>query len=163
MCGGHVNESSGEQTRLLSQKHLSFYSRYKGTFGEETPRKNPQEDSHNNSPNDEVDSLSLVTEDDATCCAEDGCLHYASTFGLILCAYIVGVSVPGVAVVWSIVGSSMALIIGFVIPCACYLKIRTHKKLNPRSFSAWLLLIFSIAASVICTAQTLARINAGES
>jgi len=160
--GGHLYESPGETTRLLAKKQMSFYSRYKVTFEEHHPRKNPQEGSHNSSPNSNADSLSLENEDDANLRTGDRFLHYLSTFGLILCAYAVGVSVPGVAVVWSIVGSSMALMIGFVIPCACYLKIRTHKKLNPRSFSAWLLLLFSITASVICTAQTLARIKAGE-
>lgn len=148
---------AGEKMKLLAKKQKSFYSRYKATYeDDDSPRKkrkNPQEDSNGNLP---------AEEQDEECCPNDSFQHSASTLGLILLAYAVGISVPGVAVVWSVVGSSMALFIGFTIPSACYLKIRSRKRLNPRSLSAWLLLIFSLVASIVCTSQTLSRIHAGE-
>eukprot|EP00551_Chaetoceros_affinis_P009150 CAMPEP_0203681346 /NCGR_PEP_ID=MMETSP0090-20130426/42457_1 /ASSEMBLY_ACC=CAM_ASM_001088 /TAXON_ID=426623 /ORGANISM="Chaetoceros affinis, Strain CCMP159" /LENGTH=749 /DNA_ID=CAMNT_0050549797 /DNA_START=8 /DNA_END=2254 /DNA_ORIENTATION=- len=67
----------------------------------------------------------------------DAVVHLMSTMFLVTGGYIFAVAVPGVGIVWSICGSSMALIIGFFIPSACYLKIRSRKQLNPRSLGAW--------------------------
>jgi amino acid permease len=150
-----IDRDAGENMKLLAKKHKSFYSRYKATYeDDESPRKRRKNLLLENSRTEE--------EQDQQCCPDDSFLHSASTLGLILLAYAVGISVPGVAVVWSVVGSSMALVIGFTIPTACYLRIRNRKRLNPRSLSAWVLLIFSIIASFVCTAQTLNRIHAGE-
>ena len=82
-------------------------------------------------------------------------LHFGSTFAIVGACYVAAICVPGVAFVWSIVGSSCAMMIGFIIPTACYLKIRTHKKMNPRALTAWILLIVSIIAAFICTRQAL--------
>ena len=151
----HNDRDAGEKINLLTKKHKSFYSRYKATYeDDESPRKR-----RNNIP---IENSRTKDEQGQQCCPDDSFLHNTSTVGLILLAYAVGISVPGVAVVWSVVGSSMALVIGFTIPTACYLKIRRRKRLNPRSLSAWVLLIFSIIASFVCTAQTLNRIQAGE-
>ena len=150
---GNIDTDAGERMKFLATKQKSFYSRYKATYeDEDSPRRkrNPQENSHSN--------LS-VDYQGQECCPGDSFQHNTSTLGLLLLAYTVGISVPGVAVVWSVVGSSMALFIGFTIPTACYLKIRNRKRLNPRSLSAWLLLIFSIVASFVCTYQTLNRIH----
>jgi hypothetical protein len=78
-------------------------------------------------------------------------VHIVSTLCILAVGYFCAVAVPGVGLVWSICGSSMSLIIGFFIPAACYLKIRSRKKLNPRSLGAWSMVIFSIIASVVCT------------
>jgi len=86
-------------------------------------------------------------------------IHVLSTLILLICGYIGAVAVPGVGVLWSICGSSMALIIGFFIPSACYLKIRSRKRLNPRSLGAWCLLLFSVVASIICTAHALTSLS----
>ena len=82
-------------------------------------------------------------------------VHVFSTLGILVSCYILAVGVPGVGVVWSIAGSSMAIVIGFIIPSSCYLKIRSKKSVNPRSVGASLLLVFSIASSVVCTVRTL--------
>ena len=153
--GSMIDRDAGEKMNLLTKKHKSFYSRYKATYeDDESPRKR-----RNNLP---IESSRTNDEQGQQCCPDDSFLHNTSTLGLILLAYAVGISVPGVSVVWSVVGSSMALVIGFTIPTACYLKIRRRKRLNPRSLSAWVLLIFSIIASFVCTSQTLNRIQAGE-
>jgi hypothetical protein len=78
-------------------------------------------------------------------------VHVLSTLFLLIGGYIFAVAAPGVGVIWSICGSSMSLIIGFFIPAACYLKIRSRKRLNPRSLGAWCLAIFAVLASIICT------------
>jgi hypothetical protein len=82
-------------------------------------------------------------------------IHVGSTMMIISMAFFVAVSVPGVAVVWSVLGSSLGMIIGFIIPSACYLKIRGKKGIYRRTnFAAMVLLIFSITIAVICTGQT---------
>ncbi len=83
-------------------------------------------------------------------------IHVLSTLCIIAFGYACAVAVPGVGLVWSICGSSMSLIIGFFIPAACYLKIRSRKRLNPRSLAAWAMLIFSILACVVCTTHVVA-------
>jgi amino acid permease len=58
-------------------------------------------------------------------------VHILSTIMLVGVAYVAAVAVPGAATVWSICGSSMVMLISFIIPAACYLKIRWRKPVNP--------------------------------
>jgi hypothetical protein len=81
--------------------------------------------------------------------------HFGSTVAVVGFCYIAAISVPGVGFVWSLIGSSMAILIAFVVPAACYLKIRVHKRMNPRSILAWALLLISCVAAPICTQQAL--------
>lgn len=85
-------------------------------------------------------------------------IHFLSTCGIVVGCYIAAVLVPGVAIVWSICGSTVTFLIGFVIPTSCYLKIRSRKKKNPRSIAAWMLLVFFTVAMVVCTNQTLSNL-----
>lgn len=86
-------------------------------------------------------------------------VHIGSTALIVGICYIFGIAVPGVAVVWSICGSSMAIIISFFVPSACYLKLRGKKGVNPRTVGAACLLVFSSVACVLCTAQTIWRMQ----
>jgi len=86
-------------------------------------------------------------------------LHTLSTLCLLTFGYIGAVAVPGVGIVWSVCGSSMSLIIGFFIPAVCYLKIRSKKRMNPRSVGAWSMAIFSVLASIICTSYIISEIR----
>uniref|UniRef100_A0A7S4AYE5 Amino acid transporter transmembrane domain-containing protein n=1 Tax=Pseudo-nitzschia australis TaxID=44445 RepID=A0A7S4AYE5_9STRA len=90
-------------------------------------------------------------------------IHYASTFFIFASCYMVAIRVPGVAVVWAILGCSMGYFISFVFPCACYLKIQ---KLYPAhasdskvwSWFAWTLLVMAVASMVACTAEVIKRL-----
>jgi len=86
-------------------------------------------------------------------------LHTLSTLCLLTFGYVGAVAVPGVGIVWSVCGSSMSLIIGFFIPAVCYLKIRSRKRMNPRSVGAWSMAIFSVFASIICTSHVVSEIK----
>jgi amino acid permease len=86
-------------------------------------------------------------------------VHIGTTVFIVGVSYIGAIAVPGVAVVWSICGSSMAILIAFFIPSACYLKIRYDKGVNPRSVAAGCLLVFSAVACVLCTGQTIWRMQ----
>jgi amino acid permease len=85
-------------------------------------------------------------------------VHVSSTAALLVLAYVAAATVPGVAIVLSICGSSMAMLISFIIPAACYIKIRWHKPMNPRSIGAWILLVCSSVAAIVCTTHTLSEI-----
>jgi amino acid permease len=83
---------------------------------------------------------------------------YASTFGITLLTYTGAVLAPGVAIVWSICGSSMAFVISFLLPAACYLELdskipTTQPTLWKRMFS-WFLIVFSFVGAILCTSQT---------
>lgn len=92
--------------------------------------------------------------------ARDKRVHVLSTLAILVTTYTMAVGVPGVGIVWRIAGSSVTLVIGFIIPCSCYLKIRSKKSVNPRSVGASLLLMFSIVSSVVCTVRTLGDLSA---
>jgi amino acid permease len=79
--------------------------------------------------------------------------HYACTASIVAFTYTAAVLVPGVSVIWSICGSSMAVWIAFIVPTACFLKIREHKGLTIQACGAWILLLFSLVAMVICTQE----------
>jgi amino acid permease len=83
-------------------------------------------------------------------------VHFITTVFIAAYAFYAAVSVPGVAIVWSVVGSSLGMIIGFIIPCACYFKIRGKKGLwRPTNLGALALLIFSVVIALVCTIQTI--------
>ena len=79
--------------------------------------------------------------------------HVTVTLLILAATYTAAIMVPGVASVWSIVGSSMAIWIAFVVPTACFLQIRQHKGLTMQALYAWLLLIASIISMIVCTKQ----------
>ena len=82
-------------------------------------------------------------------------VHVATTVMLVVSAYFCAIKVPGVAVVWSILGSSLGMIIGFIIPCSCYLKIRSKKSaMRFTNCCALCLLLFSTVIAMICTTQS---------
>ena len=80
-------------------------------------------------------------------------IHILVTITLVLLAFYAAIAVPGVAVVWSLVGSSVGIFVAFIIPSACYLKIREKKGLRKLNIFAWVLLVFAIIGSVTCTYQ----------
>jgi hypothetical protein len=86
----------------------------------------------------------------------DTFVHVVTTIVIATYSFFGAVCVPGVAIVWSVLGSSLGMIIGFIIPCACYLKIRGTKGMKRRTnFGALALLVFSIVIAVVCTGQTI--------
>jgi amino acid permease len=87
-------------------------------------------------------------------------IHYVTTFGIATTCYVAAVRAPGVAVVWSLCGSSLAFFIAFILPAACYLKIqRTHPSRESPAWIwfSWALLVASVMASIACTIQTISQ------
>lgn len=93
-------------------------------------------------------------------------VHIGVTLAITSYSFFVAISVPGVAVVWSILGSSLGMIIGFVVPCACYLEICGNNNgpeakwtlRNPMHMGALSLLAFSVVACVVCTVQSICEL-----
>jgi hypothetical protein len=85
-------------------------------------------------------------------------VHYGSTFGIVTICFIGAAAAPSVATVWSLCGSSMAFVISFLLPAACYLKIqRCSDEGWIWKYFSWFLVIFSIVGSISCSVQTILR------
>jgi len=87
-------------------------------------------------------------------------IHYVSTLLIVITCYTVAVNVPGVAVVWAIVGCFMGYLLSFILPCMCYLSIQKRypaHALESRSWVwfSWIVLVVAIVASIACTIQTI--------
>jgi len=90
----------------------------------------------------------------------DPVVHFVVTMTMAMYAFFGAVSVPGVAVVWSILGSSLGMIIGFIVPAACYLRIRGRKGMGRiTNIGAFALLVVSIVLAVVCTTQAIGGLS----
>jgi len=93
---------------------------------------------------------------------ENDLIHYSTTLTMIMVCYFAAIRVPGVAFVWSLCGSSMAFLIAFILPSACYLQIEHQYPTVVRkswgwTYFSWFLLLSSVVSSIACTVQTIAR------
>ena len=79
--------------------------------------------------------------------------HAALTLGIVCVALVLALTIPSITVVWSIVGSSVSMLVAFVIPAASYLRIRRSKGWTARRAGAWALLAISAPLCVLCTVQ----------
>ncbi|CBJ28443.1 conserved unknown protein [Ectocarpus siliculosus] len=77
--------------------------------------------------------------------------HVGTTVAIMGFSLFCALSVPGVGVVWSICGSSVGFMICYLLPGVFYLKIRWHKQFNIRKAGAFLVVVVSSLAIVICT------------
>jgi amino acid permease len=70
---------------------------------------------------------------------------------------LVAIFIPEITIVWSFMGSTVCMLIGYVLPAACYLALRrwgTQTQL--RNFAkAWVLVVGGSVLTVVCTACTL--------
>jgi hypothetical protein len=98
------------------------------------------------------------TTDDAMS-RKETVVHVLTTFMIVFVAYVGATKAPGVAAVWSVCGSSMAFIIAFILPTACYIKLRHVRKGHTHRIimASWVLLVLSVMGAIACTAQTFWR------
>ena len=90
-------------------------------------------------------------------------LHISLTIFIAFLCFVSATFCPGVSTVWSICGSSLGFIIAYIIPSACYIKLRQWKKgfFNPRILGAWVMLIFSTFLMISCSYQAVHRLIQG--
>ena len=93
--------------------------------------------------------------------SKDEYIHCLATFGIVFLCYVAAVLAPGVAIVWDISGSSMVFLIQFIIPAACYIKLKLRSRPDEVSRNlvlAWCLLIFALTMAILCTSLTALRL-----
>jgi len=73
-------------------------------------------------------------------------------------ALVFACAVPTVATIWSVMGSTVSIIVAYILPAACYLKIRRNKTRNRLKFWVWTLLIGGLGCLVLCTYQSMSNV-----
>ena len=81
---------------------------------------------------------------------------------LLICfsALFFSVHIRSVATLWNLVGSSTSILVSFIIPSGCYIKIRRKKPLGLRMLAAWGLLIAGSVTFILCTFESFATLSA---
>jgi len=82
-------------------------------------------------------------------------MHYGSTLLIVMCCYIGATKVKGVAEIWSLIGSSLAFLIAFILPFGCFIVIENGVEGKDRHDgwikAATVMLVLSIVGAVVCT------------
>ncbi|ETW03014.1 hypothetical protein H310_05449 [Aphanomyces invadans] len=87
--------------------------------------------------------------------------HIVITLVILALAFFLAFSLPGVAVVWNIMGSTVGILISYVLPCVCYIRIRREKATSDwRKLGAWVLLIISGSICFVCSIQAFQKLGA---
>ena len=86
-------------------------------------------------------------------------LHYSSTLLIVTTCFFAATRVSGVATIWSLVGSSLAFLIAFIIPFGCFMVIEKSVEGNDRH-DRWItlataMLFVSVIGAVVCTGNRL--------
>ena len=71
----------------------------------------------------------------------------SSTFAALL--------VPDIVAVWSLLGSSIAVLVAFLLPALFFLRIRAHKPWRAQKLAAVLVLVVGSGLAVVGTEQAL--------
>jgi hypothetical protein len=78
-------------------------------------------------------------------------IHWVSTLGIVVVCYVFAVLVPGFAIVWDIAGSSMTFLIQFIVPSACYIRLKQASEPDILTWhlaeEAWILVVMSSIGS----------------
>ncbi|RHZ00360.1 hypothetical protein DYB37_008646 [Aphanomyces astaci] len=87
--------------------------------------------------------------------------HVVITLVILMLAFYLAFSLPGVAVVWNIMGSTVGILISYVLPCVCYIRIRREKPTTDwRKIGAWVLLVISGSICFVCSVQAFHKLGA---
>ena len=89
-------------------------------------------------------------------------LHYGSTLLILTYCFIGATRVAGVATIWSLVGSSLAFFIAFILPFASFIVIERGVAEENDRFDGWIKLAkvklaISIVGAVVCTWNRLSK------
>ncbi|ETI47999.1 hypothetical protein F443_07878 [Phytophthora nicotianae P1569] len=81
-------------------------------------------------------------------------VHVLLTVGIMSGVITIALLSPGVAVVWNLMGSTVGLLISYVLPCVSYVCIRREKpNTDRRKLMAWVILAISSIVCAVCTVQ----------
>ncbi|KAL3671697.1 hypothetical protein V7S43_003606 [Phytophthora oleae] len=86
-------------------------------------------------------------------------VHVLLTVGIMASVITIALLSPGVAVVWNLMGSTVGLLISYVLPCVSYVFIRREKpNTDRRKLTAWIILVISSIVCTVCTVQAFASV-----
>ncbi|KAG2769413.1 hypothetical protein JG687_00003840 [Phytophthora cactorum] len=81
-------------------------------------------------------------------------VHVLLTVGIMTSVITIALLSPGVDVVWNLMGSTVGLLISYVLPCVSYVCIRRVKpNTDRRKLTAWVILAVSSIVCTVCTIQ----------
>ncbi|CAH0520012.1 unnamed protein product [Peronospora belbahrii] len=81
-------------------------------------------------------------------------VHVLLTISIMASVITIALILPGVAGVWNLMGSTVGLLISYVLPCVSYVSIRREKpNRDRRKLTAWIILAASSITCVVCTIQ----------
>ncbi|CAH0485543.1 unnamed protein product [Peronospora farinosa] len=84
----------------------------------------------------------------------DSAVHVLLTVGIMASVITIALISPGVSVVWNLMGSTVGLLISYVLPCVSYVSIRREKpNTDRRKLTAWIILAGSSIICAVCTIQ----------
>ncbi|KAF1334983.1 Sodium-coupled neutral amino acid transporter, partial [Globisporangium splendens] len=119
------------------------------------------------SPSSNGESIALLTTPTLPGAVTPPAVPYVSetVFHVVLTVAIIGsvlalaIVTPGVAVVWNMVGSTVGILISYVLPCVSYIRIRHSKRhSDKRKLAAWIILVVSSMMCVACTLQSISSV-----
>lgn len=116
----------------------------------------------------EAGELPLLAADNAQVAKEKAQLpamdatHFVLTIALLVTMTTLGVILSNVSVVWDVMGSTISIIIAFMLPTASYIRIRTTRpNTDRRKMTAWVLLGAATMVFVVCTVGVVWLISIG--
>ena len=83
--------------------------------------------------------------------------HYGCTVVILAFSFLGAIKAPSLAIIWNFCGPTLAFLISFFLPAACYLEIQRREPGTHflTGLFAWFLIIFSVVAAIACTIQTI--------
>jgi len=70
---------------------------------------------------------------------------------LLFSVQLFSMQVESVAILWNFAGSTVSMVLAYILPSACYLSIRREKPMGIRMGAAWGLLILGVVGVIVCT------------
>lgn len=89
-----------------------------------------------------------------------GKVLYVETTLIVAAILVTALSLDGILLVWTLLGSTVSSCIAFILPASIFIKIQGHKSSCCQLSMAWGLLILSCVTSVACTITTLINLDA---
>jgi|EP00945_MAST-04E_sp_MAST-4E-sp1_P008755 amino acid permease len=92
-------------------------------------------------------------------------MHTLLTVAILVGCSQVATQVTSVVQIWSILGSSVSILIAYILPCSMYISLRRQSRANGDEgntstlFWAWMLLIFASIASILSTWQAIVQLH----
>ena len=82
-------------------------------------------------------------------------VRIVETFAILGLVTIVAVSVKNIVMLWNFVGSSVTILVSFILPPLFYLRIRKPTMKSSMTVPAYILVIFGVISLILCTTESI--------